>query len=112
MFENKKKKMQLMRKTPKSDLTGEIMRNAINSLGHGNMDVYVTLLEILQTPEHAGWLHQSMKHQRTLIRRCCSHSSRAACRWRMLAMPSVRGSEIPKGHLEDSFSQRGDEWNI
>ena len=32
-----------------ADLTGEIMRNAINSLGHGNMDVYFTLLEILQS---------------------------------------------------------------
>merc|ERR1719186_2300822 len=31
-----------------ADLTGELMRNAINSLGSGNMDVCFTLLDILQ----------------------------------------------------------------
>ena len=32
-----------------ADLTGELMRNAINALGAGNMEVCFVLLEILQS---------------------------------------------------------------
>ena len=32
-----------------ADLTGELMRNAINALGAGNMEICFVLLEILQS---------------------------------------------------------------
>jgi len=92
-----------------ADLTGELMRNAINSLGSGNMDVCFTLLDILQSvldgftrlpkdeaPKDIGQKMFTLKQSCRKVESACYAIS-------------VRGSEMPKGHLADIFSQGGDE---
>jgi len=89
-----------------ADLTGELMRNAINSLGSGNMDVCFTLLDILQNmsdgfsrvprheaPRDIGQKVYTLKQSCKKVENACY----AIC---------VRGSEIPKTHLADIFSQK------
>jgi len=95
-----------------ADLTGELMRNAINSLGSGNMDVCFTLLDILQSmsngftrlpkyeaPKDIGQKMFTLKQSCKKVESACYAIS-------------VRGSEIPKGHLADIFYQEGEEGHV
>merc|ERR1719186_1455632 len=89
-----------------ADLTGELMRNAINSLGSGNMDVCFTLLDILQNmsdgfsriPRHEA--PKDFGQKVYTLKQSCKKVENACY------AISVRGSEIPKSHLADIFSQR------
>merc|ERR1712096_374678 len=89
-----------------ADLTGELMRNAINSLGSGNMDVCFTLLYILQNmsdgfsriPRHEA--PKDFGQKVYTLKQSCKKVENACY------AISVRGSEIPKNHLADIFSQR------
>jgi len=89
-----------------ADLTGELMRNAINSLGSGNMDVCFTLLDILQNmsdgfsriPRHEA--PKDFGQKVYTLKQSCKKVENACY------AISVRGSEIPKNHLADIFSQR------
>jgi len=91
-----------------ADLSGELMRNAINFLGSGNHDVCFTLLDFLQNmidgftrlpkyeaPKNIGQKMLSLKQSCEKVENACY----AIC---------VRGSEIPKKHLADLFNQRVD----
>ena len=92
-----------------ADLSGELMRNAINSLGSGNLDVCFILLEFLQdmtdgftrlpkyeAPKDIGKKMFTLKQSCSKVENACY----AIC---------VRGSEIPKNHLADIFIQGEDE---
>jgi len=92
-----------------ADLTGELMRNAINSLGSGNLDVCFVLLDILQsmaagfgrlpkheTPREIGHKLYTLKQSCRKVENACY----AIC---------VRGSEIPKTHLADIFTNKREE---
>jgi len=92
-----------------ADLSGELMRNAINSLGSGNLDVCFILLDFLQNmtdgftslpkyeaPKDIGKKMFTLKQSCTKVENACY----AIC---------VRGSEIPKSHWADIFAQRDDE---
>ena len=89
-----------------ADLTGELMRNAINSLGSGNMDVCFTLLDILQNmaegfsriPRHEA--PKDIGQKVYTLKQSCKKVENACY------AISVRGSEIPKNHLADIFTQR------
>merc|ERR1712096_339268 len=89
-----------------ADLTGELMRNAINSLGSGNMDVCFTLLDILQNmsegfsriPRHEA--SKDIGQKVYTLKQSCKKVENACY------AISVRGSEIPKNHLADIFTQR------
>merc|ERR1719466_749439 len=89
-----------------ADLTGELMRNAINSLGSGNMDVCFVLLDILQNmsegfsrlPKHEA--PRDIGQKVYTLKQSCKKVENACY------AISVRGSEIPKNHLADIFSQR------
>merc|ERR1719466_55788 len=92
-----------------ADLTGELMRNAINSLGSGNMDVCFVLLDILQNmsegfsrlPKHEA--PRDIGQKVYTLKQSCKKVENACY------AISVRGSEIPKTHLADIFSQKRDE---
>jgi len=92
-----------------ADLTGELMRNAINSLGSGNMDVCFVLLDILQNmsdgfsrlPRHEA--PRDIGQKVYTLKQSCKKVENACY------AISVRGSEIPKTHLADIFSQKRDE---
>merc|ERR1740137_485467 len=92
-----------------ADLTGELMRNAINSLGSGNMDVCFTLLDILQNmsdgfnrlPRHEA--PRDIGQKVYTLKQSCKKVENACY------AISVRGSEIPKSHLADIFSQKREE---
>eukprot|EP00092_Neocalanus_flemingeri_P021952 GFUD01023809.1.p1 GENE.GFUD01023809.1~~GFUD01023809.1.p1 ORF type:complete len:522 (+),score=213.96 GFUD01023809.1:52-1617(+) len=92
-----------------ADLTGELMRNAINSLGSGNMDVCFTLLDILQSmaegfskiPRHEA--PREFGQKLYTLKQSCKKVENACY------AISVRGSEIPKTHLADIFTQRRDD---
>lgn len=92
-----------------ADLTGELMRNAINALGAGNMEVCFTLLEILQCmAEGFGQIDKKdaprdFGQKLWTLKQSCKKVE-AAC-----YAISVRGSEIPKNHLADIFVKRDDE---
>lgn len=92
-----------------ADLTGELMRNAINALGAGNMEVCFTLLEILQCmAEGFGQIDKKdaprdFGQKLWTLKQSCKKVE-AAC-----YAISVRGSEIPKNHLADIFVKREDE---
>lgn len=88
-----------------ADLTGELMRNAINSLGSGDTQVCFSLLVILQAfaegfnrldwrecPRETGMKVRVLKQSLVKVESACYAIS-------------VRGSEIPKNHLADIFSQ-------
>jgi len=92
-----------------ADLSGELMRNAINSLGSGNLDVCFILLDFLQSmtdgftrlpkyeaPKDIGKKMFTLKQSCTKVENACY----AIC---------VRGSEIPKSHWADIFAQGDDE---
>jgi len=92
-----------------ADLTGELMRNAINAIGAGNMDACFQLLEILQcmsegfgkmskqdTPKDFGQKLWTLKQSCRKVEAACYAIS-------------VRGSEIPKNHWADIFSKKDDE---
>ena len=93
-----------------ADLTGELMRNAINSLGSGHMDVCFTLLDILQNmsdgfnrlPRHEA--PRDIGQKVYTLKQSCKKVENAC-----YAISVRGGSEIPKGHLADIFSQGGDE---
>ena len=95
-----------------ADLTGELMRNAINSLGSANMDVCFTLLDILQSmsdgftrlPKYEA--PKDIWQKMSTLKQSCKKVENACY------AISVRGSEIPKGHLADIFSQGGDEGHM
>jgi len=92
-----------------ADLTGELMRNAINSLGSGNMGVCFTLLDILQSmadgfgklPRHEA--PRDIGQKVYTLRQSCKKVEDACY------AISVRGSEIPKSHLADIFTQKKDD---
>jgi len=88
-----------------ADLTGELMRNAINSLGSGDTQVCFSLLALLQSfaegfnrldwrecPRDTGMKVRVLKQSLVKVENACYAIS-------------VRGSEIPKNHLADIFSQ-------
>jgi len=92
-----------------ADLTGELMRNAINAIGAGNMDACFQLLEILQcmsegfgkmskqdTPKDFGQKLWTLKQSCRKVESACYAIS-------------VRGSEIPKNHWADIFSKKDDD---
>jgi len=92
-----------------ADLSGELMRNAINSLGSGNLDVCFILLDFLQSmtdgftglpkyeaPKDIGKKMFTLKQSCIKVENACYAIS-------------VRGSEIPKSHWTDIFAQREDE---
>jgi len=86
-----------------ADLTGELMRNAINSLGTGNVEVCFVLLELLQEM-HAGFLcvQQDAPYQvgkKVTVLKQSLRKVEDAC-----YAINVRGSEIPKSHLADIFN--------
>merc|ERR1719470_30613 len=95
-----------------ADLTGELMRNAINSLGSGHMDVCFTLLDILQNmsdgfnrlPRHGA--PRDIGQKVYTLKQSCKKVENACY------AISVRGSEIPKNHLADIFSQQRDEGHM
>jgi len=92
-----------------ADLTGELMRNAINSLGSGNMDVCFVLLDILQNmsegfsklPRHEA--PRDIGQKVYTLKQSCKKVENACY------AISVRGSEIPKNHLADIFTQKREE---
>jgi len=92
-----------------ADLTGELMRNAINSLGSGNLDVCFVLLDILQSmaagfgrlPKHET--PREIGHKLYTLKQSCRKVENACY------AISVRGSEIPKTHLADIFTNKRDE---
>lgn len=92
-----------------ADLTGELMRNAINALGAGNMEICFVLLEILQsmaegfgklsrkdTPREFGQKLWTLKQSCKKVENACYAIS-------------VRGTEIPKNHLADIFVKKDDD---
>ena len=95
-----------------ADLTGELMRNAINSLGSGHMDVCFTLLDILQNmsdgfnrlPRHEA--PRDIGQNVYTLKQSCKKVENACY------AISVRGSEIPKNHLADIFTQKRDEGHM
>jgi len=95
-----------------ADLTGELMRNAINSLGSGHMDVCFTLLDILQNmsdgfnrlPRHEA--PRDIGQKVYTLKQSCKKVENACY------AISVRGSEIPKNHLADIFTQQRDEGHV
>lgn len=88
-----------------ADLTGELMRNAINSLASGNMEACFTLLSVLQAVGE-GFDRLDRKecprdiHSKVKVLKQSLKKVEGAC-----YAISVRGSEIPKNHLADIFSQ-------
>jgi len=87
-----------------ADLSGELMRNAINSLGSGNIDVCFILLDFLQSitdgftrlpkyeaPKDIGQKMLTLKQSCQKVESACY----AIC---------VRGSEIPKTRWADIFN--------
>merc|ERR1711934_733306 len=87
-----------------ADLTGELMRNAINSLATGNTEVCFSLLALLQTvaeafdklerkeaPRDLGGKVRVLKQSMRKVEQACYSIQ-------------VRGSEIPKNHLVDIFT--------
>jgi len=87
-----------------ADLTGELMRNAINSLATGNTEVCFSLLALLQTVAEAFDKLERKEAPRDLAGkvRVLKQSMRKveqAC-----YSIQVRGSEIPKNHLVDIFT--------
>lgn len=92
-----------------ADLTGELMRNAINALGSGDLEVCFTLLEILQsmaegfgrfpkqdTPREIGQKLYTLKQSCRKVENACYAIA-------------VRGSEIPKNRWADLFSKKEEE---
>merc|ERR1719219_2316134 len=92
-----------------ADLTGELMRNAINALGSGDLEVCFTLLEILQTmaegfgrlpkqetPREFGQKLYTLKQSCRKVENACYAIA-------------VRGSEIPKNRWADLFSKKEEE---
>ena len=89
-----------------ADLSGELMRNAINFLCSGNHDVCFTLLDFFQNmmdgftrlpkyeaSKYIGQKMLSLKQSCEKVENACY----AIC---------VRGSEIPKNHWADLFNRR------
>jgi len=88
-----------------ADLSGELMRNAINSLGSGNIDVCFILMDFLQSitdgftrlpkyeaPKDIGQKMWTLKQSCQKVESACY----AIC---------VRGSEIPRTHWADIFNK-------
>ena len=87
-----------------ADLTGELMRNAINSLGSGNMSVCFTLLDILQNmSDRFSMIPRDIGQKVYILKQICRKVENACY------AISVRGSEIPKTHLADIFTQKREE---
>jgi len=95
-----------------ADLTGELMRNAINSLATGNTEVCFSLLALLQTfaeafdklerkeaPRDLGGKVRVLKQSMRKVEQACYSIQ-------------VRGSEIPKNHLVDIFTDFREEKEV
>jgi len=88
-----------------ADLTGELMRNAINSLSCGDMDICFTLLAFLQKM-HAGFLEVEQNCPRVVHRKLTTLKQSMIKVENACYQISVRGSEIPENHLADIFDKK------
>jgi len=92
-----------------ADLTGELMRNAINSLSSGDRSACFTLLQFLQTI-HGGFLTVEQSAPRSVSKKMgvLKQSMRKvedAC-----YAIAVRGSEIPDNFVVDLFEKNNDDY--
>jgi len=88
-----------------ADLTGELMRNAINSLSCGDMDVCFTLLAFLQKM-HSGFQEVEQNCPRVVLKKLYTLKQSMIKVENACYQITVRGSEIPENHLADIFHDK------
>ena len=92
-----------------ADLTGELMRNAINSVAVGNTEACFTLLALLQQMNEGFAKIDKVLLPRHVERKLEEFNRSLRKVEEACYAINVRGSELPKDHLGSVFERKADD---